>query len=385
MRSLAFLTIVLLLAVSGCTPPQPLGQADNPYPLPQPIALDTLVHLPTGTQVTTAQMMTAIATDHLVYVGETHDNPASHRLQQQVIEAMHTQHGNRLAVGMEMFHADQQPVLDRWIGGELEEKQFIRQLDWYQNWRIDYAYYRDILNLLRQRRIPIVALNATAAQKQQARQQVAQTTQAPLDPYYQATLRGYFAGHDAGSQQIDTFIRIQSLWDDTMAQSVVSYLSQHPDHRMVILAGGNHVRYGFGIPRRVFQQLPLPYSLIGNEEIEIDPAKQAKLMDVELPSLPLLPFHYLLYNRYEALPPRMQLGVRLEQQAEQVVIVGIVEHSLAERYQLQSGDIIQQLAGQPVQDVFDVIYAISQLGSGDQLPVTLLRDDQALSLTITFD
>ncbi|MCD6525992.1 MAG: ChaN family lipoprotein [Desulfuromonas sp.] len=394
MRPILFATkifaAVLLLSLVSCTPPQPLGHANNPYPLPEPIALDTLVHLATGTPLSMTQMLTAINHDRLIYIGETHDNPASHRLQLEIISALRTQHGNQLAVGMEMFHPNQQPVLDHWVAGELTEKAFIRELNWYRNWRIDYAYYRDLLNLMREQHIAIVALNVTPEQKQQTMQQTMQATdmpQAAVDPYYRATLRSYFAGHDAGKRRIDSFIRIQSLWDDTMAQSIINYLCHpdHADHQLVILAGANHIRYGFGIPRRVFQQLPLPYSLIGNDEIEIDESKRDTLMDVTLPEIPLLPYHYLLYNRYEAGPERMQLGVRLEQQGKQVMIVSIIADSLAERYQLQAGDIVQQIDGELVTEVFDVIYAIGQQRAGDELALVVKRGDKELSMTVVFE
>lgn len=380
------LLTILMLASGGCsTTSAPLGHANDPYPLNQPIALNTISHLPTGTTVSFAQMMTAIHADRLVYVGETHDNPASHRLQQQILQAMLTQSPGQVAVGMEMFHSEQQPVLDAWIRGELNEKEFLRQLNWYDNWRIDYRYYRELLELMRDRQLPIIALNASPAQKMAAMKS-ALKDQSEIDPYYRATLLAYFDGHQAGTQDRERFIRIQSLWDDTMAQSVVDFLDtpERNHDRMLVLAGGNHIRYGFGIPRRVFQQRPLPYILIGNKEIEIDEQKRDRFMDVSLPELPLLSYHYLQYNRYEALPERMQLGVLLEQHQQQVIIADIVDDSIASRLQLQPGDVIRNLGGQAITEVFDVIYTIQQQQTGDTLPLEIERGEQRFELVIHF-
>ena len=61
---------------------------------------------------------------------------------------------------MEMFSRSQQPVLDRWVAGELDEKSFLKASHWFDSWKMDFDYYRDLLLFARDRHIPIVALNA---------------------------------------------------------------------------------------------------------------------------------------------------------------------------------------------------------------------------------
>jgi len=385
-RRLFLATLLSITLLAGCAPTSPLGQASNPYPLTEPIALDTLVHLKTGTTVSTEQMLADITDDRLVYVGETHDNPASHRFQLTILEAMIQRYPEHLAVGMEMFHQGQQEVLDRWIAGELSEKAFLRQLHWYETWGIDYAYYRDLLSTMREQRIPIIALNVRPEDKMAVmRGEV--TPPEVTDPYYRATLLAYFAGHAQGHGDAETFIRVQNLWDNTMARSLVEYLTQptHENDHVLILAGGNHIRYGYGIPRRAYQLHPLSYSLVGNHEIEVDDSKQDRFMDVTLPELPLLPYDYLLYNRYEAGPQHMRLGVLLEQHDDGVVIGKVMPGSLAEAGGILAQDRIVSLNGEQVSEPFDVIYTLRQQHPGNTVLLEIERQgDKAREISIPF-
>ncbi len=62
---------------------------------------------------------------------------------------------------MEMFNPTQQEVLDRWTAGNLDEKSFLKEVDWFGNWKMDFAYYADILHFARENKIPVIGLNAT--------------------------------------------------------------------------------------------------------------------------------------------------------------------------------------------------------------------------------
>ena len=64
---------------------------------------------------------------------------------------------------MEMFTRPYQPFLDRWIAGEIDENKFMEDTQWDTEWGYDYALYKDILDFAREKKIPVVALNAPKA------------------------------------------------------------------------------------------------------------------------------------------------------------------------------------------------------------------------------
>ena len=103
-----------------------------------------------------------------------------------------------------------------------------------------------------------------------------------------------------------------------MAENVARRLAApgNEELRMVVVAGGNHIRNGFGIPRRVFRRLPAAFVLIGSKELKIAPDMQDRLMDVQIPEFPMPAYDYLAFTAYEKLEKdEVRLGVLLEEVA----------------------------------------------------------------------
>jgi uncharacterized iron-regulated protein len=386
-----------LAGMTACSMPRPpLGNPENPYPLADPPKVGEIVHLPTGTKVSEAQMLAVAGDARIVYVGETHDNPAAHRVQLAVLKAMAERWPGQVSLGMEMLVPAQQPVLDRWIAGELDEKEFLKESDWYSVWRADFALYRDLLIFARDHRIPLVGLNAddalvkTVSRKTPGEMTPEEQAQLPgmdmSDPYQSAFVEALFGGHAAGENRLAGFQRVQTLWEETMAENVVRHLQGFPDgtQRMVVLAGGNHIRYGFGIPRRVFRRLPVSYVLVGSDEIELQAGVQPQTMDVTLPPFPMPPYDFVVFTVYEELPQRVKLGVRMEERDGNVVVLSVIPGSTADRGGIQAGDIIRTLDGEPITENFDLIYAIGQRQQGDQGIVGVERAGESLMLPVEF-
>ncbi len=394
---LTFTCCLVFLTLTACAMSQkPIGNPEVPYPPAVKPAVGDIYHLPTGVKITAEQMKAAITDARIVYVGETHDNPAAHRLELQVLKAMAERYPGELSLGMEMFNTSQQEILDQWSKGELDEKDFLKNVRWYDNWRMDYAYYRDILNYAREQRIPVIGLNAT----REMVKAVGGSTLAELDvtirrqlpefdledPYQRAMVEAIYAGHNQGDSMLDGFLRIQTLWDETMAENIVLNLAdKKPEHRMVVMAGGNHVRYGFGIPRRVYRRLPTSYMLVGSQELVVPDEKQDKLMNVNMPIFPMTPYDYLVYTEYESLPgERVKLGVRMKEEDGKVVIAAIVPESTAAKAGVMEGDVVVFLDEVPIKDSFDLIYEVNQRFKGDVATLVVARDGERIALQVTF-
>jgi uncharacterized iron-regulated protein len=154
---LLLLAVALLSACSCSSPSSLIGNPEEPYPPPQPPHVGEILHLPTGTYVSREQMLRIATDSRIVYVGETHDNPASHRLELNVLQALVTRYPGQVALGMEMFREDQQSLLDRWLDGKLSDIDFLRATHFDRNW--GWAYYRKLLLFAKSHRIPVIALN----------------------------------------------------------------------------------------------------------------------------------------------------------------------------------------------------------------------------------
>jgi uncharacterized iron-regulated protein len=387
-----------LSALTACSMSQlPIGNPEAPYPPAQPPRVGEILHIPTGTGVSAAQMQAAASDARIVYVGETHDNPAAHRVQLAVLQAMAERWPGQVSLGMEMLTRAQQPVLDRWVAGELSEKAFLKEADWYTVWSLDFALYSDLLHFAREQKIPVVGLNAEKAlvravsQNEPAELSDEERSQLPemdmSDPYQTAMVEAVFGGHTAGAKHLAGFQRVQTLWDETMAESVVRHLQSfpHDNQRMVVLAGSHHIRYGFGIPRRVFRRLPVSYALIGSEEVEFPEHRLGQRMRVQMPAFPMPPYDYVVFTAYEDLPgDRVKLGVRMEEQDGRVVVLAVVPGSAAERGGVLAGDTILSLDGEPITENFDLVYAVGQHQAGDRSTLTVERAGETLQLEVEF-
>lgn len=390
---LLFLGVLMTACATGRAP---LGNPETPYAPPRQPVVGDILHLPTGFFVSEAQMLDAVSDTRIVYVGETHDNPASHRQELSVLRAMAKRWPGQVALGMEMFTPAQQPVLDRWVAGKLEEKEFLKESGWNKTWKMDFAYYRDLLLFAREEKIAVIGLNAektlVKAVGTKPLTELTAAEQAALpeldlaDPYQKALTESIFGGHAQGGGQLEGFLRVQTLWDETMAANIAGYLQGQEKMRMVVVAGGNHIRHGFGIPRRVFRRLPTSYVLVGSAEIEIPKDKEDRLMDVETPVFPLLPYHYLLYTKYEDLPNKsVRLGVMLDENATgNVLVEGVLPGSVAEAIGLQKGDRVIAVDDQAVAESFDVVYAVGQKKPGDTIRLRIERAGAPLNLEATF-
>lgn len=396
-KTLPFIYCLLYFTLTACTMSQhPIGNPEAPYSPPEQPMVSDIYHLPTGIKVSAEQMQAAVADVRIVYVGETHDNPASHRLELQLLEAMAKRHPGTLSLGLEMFNTSQQEALDQWVAGDLTEKAFLKKSAWHSNWRMDYAYYREILAFARDNQIPVIGLNAT-------REMVKAVGRAPLesleeelrrqlpefdmhDPYQTAMIKAIYADHSQGDKMLEGFARIQTLWDETMAENIARSLKQAgPEQRMVVMAGGNHVRYGFGIPRRVFRRLPTSYLLVGSHELVVPEEKRDKLMNVELPRFPMPPYDYLVYTEYESLPgEQVKLGVSMKEEDGKVIVEAVVPDSTADKAGVLAGDVLVTIDEVAIEDSFDLIYEVGQRVSGDQAILVIERSGETLKLTIAF-
>jgi len=394
---LLLLTLVLPLAACAPAKTKMTGNPEAPYPPPRPPVVGDILHIPSGYYVNEAQMLSVATDSRIVYVGETHDNPASHRLELTLLQAMADRYPGGVALGMEMFTPAQQEALDRWVSGELSEKEFLKESRWQELWQMDFEYYRALLDFARERHLPVIGLNAEKSLvKALARKEVAELGDEErrdlpeldlTDPYQGALVSAIYGGHDQGNSHLDGFLRVQTLWDETMAENIARYLEspQGESRRLVVVAGGNHIRYGFGIPRRVFRRLPASYALVGSKELVISKEKEDRLMDVDIPSFPMPPYDFLVFTEYENLDrPGVKLGVLLEEADGQVKVKAILPGSDAEAAGLQAGDILVSFDGVPLTDNFDLIYEVKRKRPGDRGVLQFERDGAGQTAEVTF-
>lgn len=389
-----------LLLLAGCAANRAAmtGSAEMPYPPSAPPNVEEILHLPTGLRLSIDGMIEMLSGARLVSVGETHDNLNDQRVELTVVRELHRRFPGKVAVGMEMFREPQQGALDRWIAGEITELEFLKASKWYETWGFDFGAYRDLLLFAKENRIDVIALNPPKELEEAVRRTGLDNVPEDLrrklpvigetDPWQRAVLRGVFgghAGHGGGDKSFDSFLDVQLFWEETMARKVVDYLKspRGEGKRMVTITGGWHVKYGFGLPKKVVRRLPMAYAIVLPVEISTPEQKEGRLMRVELPEVPLLPAHFAWYVPYNSIEEkRVRMGIRMEE--GRLLVESVAPGSPAEKAGIAKGDELLALDGQPVKEAVDVFFRVGEKRDGDTARITLRRGGEEKILDLTF-
>ena len=213
----------------------------------------------------------------IVYLGETHDRESDHQQQLAIIQALF-KHKPQIAIGMEMFQSQMQPILDRYLAGKITAIELQQQTEFDRTWGYPWKYYAPILEFAKLNRLPVIALNTPSKIARKAASEgwdsLTSTELQAIPPrteidrsnakYQQMILASYqqHAGIvSIASKSFDRFYTAQLLWDETMAANTANFAKQNPNHQTIVLAGSSHIIYGYGIPDRVLRRLKQPKSI----------------------------------------------------------------------------------------------------------------------------
>jgi uncharacterized iron-regulated protein len=205
----------------------------------------------------------------VVFVGEVHDWQSHHMAQLRVIKARKKARGS-LAIGLEMFRSESQPILDGWVDGKVRGDDFVRA--YYENWNFPWDHYRDIFTYAKENTIPLIGLNLPRdITLQVSRQGFSSLTSKQLrelpsvscqvDTTYEAFIRRALGQHGHSGKSFTHFCQAQMLRDSVMAWNLLRFLEANPEHKIVVLAGNGHA-WKRGIPAQIRRRSNIPYRVI---------------------------------------------------------------------------------------------------------------------------
>lgn len=380
--------------------------------------------------------------------------------------------GSRIALGLEMLPFTEQAHLDALQRGSRKKpaslEEFAKRTDWKRNWGYDRQLYAAPLEFALQHKIPIVGLNVSQAMVKAVRQhEIAKLNQLskkekkalglpdnlqlpeliPPTESQRPRLRMIFNMHmdrmagkaaAAGNAPAEApgnapgmshpsqtenmaasgfnpeiearfarFMRTQSLWDTVMAWQAVKARAkiQGP---LVILAGAEHVEYGWGIASRlhIFDPeakivLVLPTQQVVSNGTQTVPLVQEPVSDRQAAD------YYLLCK---ADPPNLdeaaarpegrsrpenkgRLGLRLRMPEETEAAAGskfmglevleVMPGSRAEAAGIQPGDVVTGAGNKPVNTIMDLHQAGKTAAeAGHGLKLQLKRGNEKINVNI---
>jgi len=109
-----------------------------------------------GKNVRYEKMIEKISAADVVFFGELHDNPVAHWLEYEITADLYKVAGDRLIMGAEMFEADNQLLLNEYLGSEYEADKFEAEVKLWKNYKTDY---KPLVEFAKENKLPFIATN----------------------------------------------------------------------------------------------------------------------------------------------------------------------------------------------------------------------------------
>jgi len=205
-----------------------------------------LIYDANGDVLDYSQLKEISAGADLIFFGEQHNSAIAHWLQLELIKDLATDESKNTHIGMEMFEADQQILIDEYFAGLISQSSFENEARLWDNYQTDY---KPVLEFAKENNMELIATNiprryANAVYgagltvlddlSNDAKQWVA-----PLPIEVDLSLPGYRnmmeAAHGHGG---DNLIYAQAVKDATMAHFILLYMGI--DDRLIHLNGSYH-------------------------------------------------------------------------------------------------------------------------------------------------
>lgn len=346
-----------------------------------------------GKPVSFEAMLKEMKKARLIHVGETHDDLEMHEMQFRIIEALYRQDPN-LAIGLEQVTVDLQPVLDRWVAGELDEASFLREISWYITWNFNFKYYQKIFDFARKHRLPIFALNAPRNLISKVRMQGYEALSdeekriiPPLDlsrQEHRQLIRTIFDSEEIPPQMkganldsmFEALYRAQVAWDETMGRNAVR-AAEATGRRVVVLAGSGHMLYGLGLNLRAGLMSRLPQvTVIG---VQVAEGQSLRV------SRGLADFIYGVKSRDYPAYPAVSVSLKKVEGLNNLIVAARPTEPLARASGLEKADVILSVAGKEVFEVNDFRMVLADFNWGEEVKIKVLRNGDVFTLNLKLD
>lgn len=188
-------------------------------------------------------MLADVAKADVVFVGEQHDDPNTHRLELALLEGV-SRRRDGLAVGFEMFERDVQDPFDHFQMGHLEEAEFLKDARPWPNYKTDY---KPLVDYALAKRWPLFASNVPRAMASEVSKSgldvlkaksgdqmnwFAKDRTCPVNDDYFKRFSAAMSEHPADAkavsaeaaeknrQSVERYYQAQCLKDETMGESI---------------------------------------------------------------------------------------------------------------------------------------------------------------------
>lgn len=293
--STANLWLATCIVLSGCAsvPPLELETSTTGFAPLADLTDYMLVDPATGAEVTVETVATRLADADVVFIGESHRHPGNHIAQMALFRSLHEQHNasdeKPMALSLEQFERDVQPIVDQYLAGEIGEAALRDKGRAWDNYPVSY---RPLVEYAKANGMAVIAseapnmvircvgregpsfLDTISAEKRHWAAAELFLNDGPYKDRYVAFAggdgsHGEPTGDDEVSEAVLRSFAAQVTRDDTMAESIVLHIDANPGTQVVHLNGSFHSAAFLGTAERVKWRRPdLDIAVIHPIEVE---------------------------------------------------------------------------------------------------------------------
>ncbi|MGE3062817.1 MAG: ChaN family lipoprotein [bacterium] len=213
-------------------------------------------------EISFSDFMKDLASSDVVLIGETHDSPFDHYVEEDLFKRVLKM--RNITLSLEMFERDVQRVLNSYLAGEITEDSFLKASRPWENYESDY---RNLVEFAKKNKIPVIAANIPRSLASLVSKHGSDTLNSISDikdffvkPFstpddYKQRFFDFFSmivpGMPMSAMSQENIFLSQLFKDATMAFSINKALSEYPDRLVFMVCGEFHSDYHQGI----YQQL----------------------------------------------------------------------------------------------------------------------------------
>ncbi len=216
------------------------------------------------------QLIAALAQADAVFVGESHTDDTTHRLQLAIYDSLLKSRRNQVVLALEVFERDVQAALDRYLDDEIDEESFLAESRPWSNYR---EAYRPLVELAKQAGTPVIAANFPRSLTRRLAMEGPKVLESlsaeekhwvpseffPNTPAYWKRTDNATRGHQGFAMpgtSDDRLYSTQTLWDNSMGEACAEALDNHSGYCVLHINGNFHSAYWDGAVHQLKRRKP---------------------------------------------------------------------------------------------------------------------------------
>lgn len=221
-----------------------------------------------------SEMSDILSEYDVVFFGEFHDDSLVHNIQKEYLDIIYEYNYN-ITVSLEMFERDVQKDLDKYLKGEINEEEFLKNS---RPWKDYEKFYKPLVSLALENGAPVLAANIprkyasmfakggmTAISKlsDEEKEYIAKEMILKDDEYktnFFTTMLGSKEKIDSLSPNEENTLWLyygaQLIKDETMAESILNHYKEYPENQIIHFNGDFHSKSYLGTVDKLLSRNP---------------------------------------------------------------------------------------------------------------------------------